>query len=146
MFRQRHFFMLLLALATSINLAKAEDAQTTIDEEVEQTFQFRCLDPNYRHAKALPLVNKIVGLPFSASGERLSKEVDARVKKFRETHPDGSAIAEARAVLEVDDSVSDAQVKRRAELVNQTLAIDPAYIAEHPHGTRNTFLLFPAND
>lgn len=146
MFRQRHFFMLLLALATSINLAKAEEVQTTIDEEVEQSFQFRCLDPNYRHAKALPLVNKIVGLPFSASGERLSKEVDARVKKFRETHPDGTAIAEARAVLQVDDSVSDVQVKRRAELVNQTLAIDPAYTAEHPHGTRNTFLLFPAND
>lgn len=149
MFRVRYAVLLAFLLLSSVSVVYAKDSpyvQTTVDEEVEQAFQFICLDPNYRHAKNLPLINKIVGLPYSSSAERVSKEVDDRVKNFRETHKNGTGLQEARAVLQVDDSVTDEQVKRRAQLVDETLAIDPAYTAEHPHGTRSTFLLFPHND
>lgn len=112
--------------------------------EIEQALGFKTLDPQYLHARTLPLALKLLGLSYQLDGTKLFEEVESRLKTYRASTDKPTAINEARAVLHAEPTDSDETIRNRLAVIDLVIQMDPLELTRNPHNpTRNVFLMFP---
>jgi hypothetical protein len=120
---------------------------TSVDEEIAQSLQFKSLDSDYIYYRNLPLAMRILGMRYNGNnGDKLVSEIDTRLKKYRESTSKPEAINEARAVLEADAKDTDDVVKNRLTLIELVIGSNPSELSANPHGSNKRFMLFQKVD